>query len=357
MSDNVGTYSIDNLFESRFAAQSAAEFGFDNINEIFAQQLAFWNEEVTMSLSDLAMSTIERQGIAGSSTSVRGVKLDEFGRGKGKLDKPGATVAFPLDRFGYPLGKTSMWLLNAKVPDLGQFFQSVQTAHLRDLRQELKIAMFTSVNKAFVDLNVDNVSLTVKRFLNADGDQIPDSPQDGSSFNPDTHDHYLANATLDVAALNGLIDTVIEHSVNGDLVVNINRADIAAFQGLTGFVNAQSTRIEVFRDTTRDDVPFVRDDRGKTSNKFVGVFGVADVWVKPWGIANYAMCYDRNAPKPLGYRRHSGQIGLTQKQLVSIDPIAVNFFEALFGFGVMTRTNGAVLQFDNASYVDPTILG
>ncbi len=359
MADNVGTYDISSLFDTRFAALSAAEFGFDNINEIFAQQLAFWNGDVTGALAALTMQTIDRQGITGSSTSVRGIEVDEFGRGRTKKDAPGSTVAAPLDRLVYPLGKTSMWLLNAKVADLGQYFQSVQAAHLRDLRQRLKIAIFTSVNRTYLDLNIDNVSLSIKAFVNADGEPIPDSPQDGEVFDPATHDHYLANATLTAAQFQALIDTVAEHSVAADLIVVINRADAAAVSALTGFIPAANQRIEVFRNTTDPDVPFVRDDRTKTSDKYIGSFDIADVWVKPWGIANYHFCYDTNAPRPLMYRQHeSGAAqGLRQKQTFVLDPITVDFFEALFGFGVMTRTNGAVLQSDNGTYVDPTITG
>lgn len=357
MADNVGTFDISTLFDTRF--QSAGEFDFDNLNAIFAQQLAFWNADVSAALSQLTLPTTERQGISGSSTSVRGIKLDEFGKGRTKKDQPGSTVAAPLDRYGYPLGKTTMWLLNAKPMDLGQYFQSVQTAHLRDLRMEMKIAIFTSINRTFIDINVDEISLGVKAFLNADGAAIPDSPQDGEVFDPATHDHYLAQATFLAAGVNLLIDTVAEHSVAADIVCIINKADVTAWQGLTGFLPAANQRIEIFRDTDEPDVPFIRDDRTKTSDKFIGTFGIADVWVKPWGIAEYTFCYDRNAPKALMYRQHengSAQ-GLRQTQTFSYNPLTVDFFEALFGFGVLTRTNGAVLQSDNATYVDPTITG
>ena len=357
MADNVGTFDIGTLFETRFQATSAADFGFDNINEIFAQQLAFWNAEVTAALGALTMQTTDRQGISGGSTSVRGIKLDEYGRGRTKKDRPGSTVAAPLDRLGYPLGKTSMWLLNAMTTDLGQYFQSVQAAHLRDLRQEMKIAIFTSVNRTFVDINVDDISLGIKAFINADGSDIPDSPQDGESFDPAVHDHYVGSATLTAAALTAIIDNVAEHSVAADINVIINRADIAAFVALTGFLPAQNSRIEVFRDTGEPDVPFVRDDRTRTSDKYIGTFGIADVWVKPWGIEDYAFAYDRNAPKPLMYRQHVNAIGLRQLQAFEFNPLTVDFFEALFGFGVMTRTNGAVLFFTNATYADPVIVG
>jgi len=359
MADNVGTYDISSLFQARFAAQSAAEFGFDNINDIFAQQLAFWNGDVTAALSALAMQTVERQGITGSSTSVRGVEVDEYGRGRTKKDAPGSTVAAPLDRLVYPLGKTSMWLLNATVQDIGQYFQSVQAAHLRDLRQRMKVSIYTSVNRAYADLNIDDVSLSIKAFLNADGSAIPDSPQDGASFNPATHDHYLAEAALSATGLQSLITTVAEHSVSADLVTVINRADVAAFSALSGFIPAANQRIQVFRNNSDPDVPFIRDDRTRTSDKYIGSFDISDVWVKPWGIADYPFCYDANAPKPLMYRQHKSGIaqGLRQKQVFMYDPLTVDFFETYFGFGVMTRTNGAVLYTAGGAYVDPTITG
>ncbi len=359
MADNVGTYDISSLFDTRFAGGSAADFGFDNINAIFAQQLAFWNGEVSMALSQLVMPTTERQGISGSSTSVRGIKLDEYGKGRGKKDAPGSTVAAPLDRYSYPLGKTSMWLLNAKVIDLGQYFQSVQAAYLRDLRMEMKMAIFNSANRTYIDINKDNVSLSIKAFVNADGEPIPDSPQDGAVFDPDTHDHYLATASLVDANGLSLVATVAEHSVAADLVIILNRADLAAWQALASFTPAQSSRIEIFRDTAADDVPFIRDDRTKTSDKFVGTYDIADVWVKPWGISAYPMCYDRNAPKSLMYRQHeSGTAqGLRQTQEFTLNPFTLDFYEALFGFGVLTRTNGAVLYTGGGAYVDPTITG
>lgn len=355
MANETGTYGVQELIEARFT--TLAEFGFNRIGEILRQDLAAYNATTSEMLADLARTSTDRQGINGSSTSVEGREIDEYGSGRTKVDRPGSTVAFPLRRFAYPTGWTSRFMRNATVNDVLITMQQVQQAFVRDLRKHMKQAMYVSSNFTWTDLNVDNLALgQVKRFLNADGDPIPNSPQDGASFDGSTHTHYIANATLDVASANALIDTVAEHSVEADIQVNINRADVATWTALTGFVQAILPQVAA---PIRGTDATVRLDRAVTSNRYIGSFGSSDVWVKPWAIANYALAYDRNAPVPLVYRVDEGPGSVQGLQLVQdfmLNPITVNFWEALFGFGVETRTNGAVLQFDNGTYVDPTIL-
>ena len=355
MANDTGIYSIAELLNSRFASDLAVGFGFETITDILRQDLTQWNAQVTDQMSSLAMITTDRQGLTGTSTGMKGSKLDEFGSGKTKVERPGATGGFPLDRYGYPVGWTQRYMRMATVSDLAIKAQQVQQAFLRDIRFELRVAIFTSSNRSKNDIHVDNQTISVKAFLNADGDPIPDSPQDGTAFDGSTHTHYLAEAAFSAAGAVSLIDTVIEHSTNADLQVVIHRADASdwiALENTDGWVPADNIRI----DEPARGGSTTRLVRNTTSNRYIGSLNEADVWVKPWGLPGYSFCYDAMAPKPLGYRQDvtTGFQGLVLVQDLFLNPLTTQFFEALFGVGALTRTNGAVIQHTNATYQDPT---
>jgi hypothetical protein len=195
--------------------------------------------------------------------------------------------------------------------------------------------------------------LGVKRFVNADGASIPDGPN-GEVYDGSTHTHYDAIAGLTAAALQASIRDVVEHGHGGKVVTVINIADEATVRALTGFTAYLDPRITLnsnAREATQ------RLDITRLDNRAIGIFDSSEIWIKPWGIANYALSFDATTGnKPLLLRTRSGGAP-TLEIAAELDtyPLYSQYMESEFGLGVWTRTNGAVLYFGGGSYTNPTI--
>ncbi len=77
--------------------------------------------------------------------------------------------------------------------------------------------------------------------------------------------------------------------------------------------------------------------------------------IKPWVPTNYAYAWDVNGPKPLAFRQRDSSAlqGLRIPAQFSSFPLHAQYIHAEFGIGVWTRTNGAILRFNNGTYADP----
>lgn len=352
MAVSTGTFGIQSLLAARF--QSVAEFGLNTVEEVLREDLAAHNAIVLSMIQELAETTTDRQRIYGSSTSGDMVEVDEYGRAPSQKSVTGATVAFPLKAFQFNLGWTEKWLQTRTPADLAQMVLQGEKAHMRSIQREIKKALYLSSNYTFRDHLVDDVDLAVKRFVNADGAAIPDGPN-GETFDGSSHTHYDAATSLTANGLTALIDDVVEHGHGNTPVVAISRTDEVAVRALTGFTAYVDPRV-IYRNT---DTPGQAVDLSRLDNRAIGIFHSAEVWVKPWAIANYYACYDMGGEmKPLAYRQRTVEAlqGLRIAAQNSAYPLIAQFLEAEFGVGVWTRTKGAVLFIDaGGSYVDPTI--
>lgn len=353
MPQNTGSYDISTLLAARF--QSAAQFGLSTITDILTADIAAHNAIVTQMVSEMAEVTSDRQRIYGTSVGGDMTEVDEFGAAPTQRSLPGSTVGFPLKLFQFNLGWTEKWLQTRTPADLAIAVQGAQKAHLKAVVRELKRAIFVSANYTHRDHLVDNVDLAVKRFVNADSANIPDGPN-GETFAGATHTHYDGEVSLTAAFLKAVINNVIEHGHGGNVKVAISRTDETAVRALTGFTGYQDPRLVFGASTT--GVPAQRLDITRLDNRAIGIFEGAEVWVKPWAIANYVFAWDAgDSRKPLAYRQRDNQAlqGLRIASTFSSHPLVAQFMEAEYGIGVWTRTNGAVLYFANATYADPTI--
>ena len=354
MAPQVGTYTMADLLAVRFS--SVNEFGENTVVQTLQNDLAAHNAIVTDMVSDLAMLTTDTQGVYGSGAVGQMVEVDEFGRSETQKVAPGSTVAWPLRLFQYGIGWTRKFLQNATPADLAQAQLAAEEAHRREIRYQIKSAIFGSANYTFADYLVNNVSLGVKRFVNADSAAIPDAP-DGSTFTASSHTHYDAAAALSTTVVDNAITDLIEHGHGSRVMIAINYSDVSDFEGLTGFVKAvpQYVQVPAYNVT----VPSARTDLGNQYNRLVGYYGAAEVWVKPWMIANYMFVWDAgSAQKPLAFRQRAGG-NVTQGLVLAAEldayPLRADYYEAEFGVGVWTRTNGVVVEFDNGTYQVPTL--
>jgi hypothetical protein len=282
------------------------------------------------------------------------VEVDEYGRAPTQIMSQPSPVGFPLRMFQYALGWTEKWLQLHTPNEMVVALQGAQKAHAIKVRREVQRALYLSANYSFTDFLVDKVPLAVKRLANADGEPIPDGPN-GESFDGATHNHYLAVNGLTAAALKSAVTTVIEHGYGGVVRIVISTTDETAVRALTGFVPLQDVRLTL---DTAANQPTERLDNTRLDNRRIGYFENAEVWTKPWGLASYPLVYDVSAQaKPLVMRqREQGALqGLRLAATLSAYPLQAQYSEAEFGFGVWSRTNGAVLYTGGASYVDPTI--
>lgn len=350
MAQKTGTYDISSLLAAKNA--SAVEFGLDTIAATLAADNTNYNAMVQSALADLVATTSDRQRVAGSSVGGDMMEADEYSRVPTQKDVPSYLMGFPLRKMQWATGWTSQWIKKATPADFAIKQQAAQGADLRRLRYELTKALFFPTNTTFIDLNVDKASLSVKALINADSSAIQSGPN-GEAFDGASHTHYNANGTLTAAAIQALIDDVVEHGF-GQVKVFINVANEAAFRLLAGFVGYLDPRVSI--NANANQANQTRLDITRMDNRPIGIFGAAEVWVKPWIPANYAAAADTStAQKPLVMRTDSPDLGLHIEAQLDTHPLHAQYFEHQYGFGAWNRLAAAVLEFDNGAYGAPTL--
>ena len=350
MPDYTGTLTIDSLLAVEH--QSAADFGLDRINEVLAADLDAHNQIVEDMVTDLCDVTTDKQRIYGSSQKGTMTEVDEFGRSRTVDVQPSSSVGFPLRKFQYAIGWTSTYFKTHTPRDMARAVQGAQAAHLREIQTQIKYAIYRAANYTFNDFLVDKIDLSVKRFLNADGQIIPDGPN-GEAFDGSTHTHYTANNGLVVTNLTNQINNVVEHGNGGMVKLAISRTNEAAVSALTGFVAYPDPRLTL---GTHANQAGQRLDITRIDNRAIGILGAAEVWVKPWAPASYAFAYDAEAEeKPLAFRQRDAESlqGLMVGATLDTHPLYAQYMEAEFGVGVWNRTNGAIHYFGGGSYTNP----
>lgn len=350
-----GTYTLNQLLS--YDDTFAVEFGEDTIAQVINDDLEAFNRRIEEQVMLLAapVTTIEGR-LAKYGTSISGTmtELSEHGRTVTARAKPGVNVGFPMRLYGFAAGFSRMYLLQSTVRDVALRAAKAQSAYNTRIQKEIQRALYLSSNYTFDDRHTPNpIDLPVKRLVNADGEDIPNGPN-GETFDGSTHTHYNANNGWDNDTLKTAIDDLTEHGHTSAVKMFIDKSDESAVKALTDFEAYPDPRM-IFRNT---DTPEMTLDLSNTGNRAIGIFGDAEVWVKPWAIADYAFitAIDEEE-KPLKFRQHNiaQARGL---QLVAEDedyPLRAENFEAYLGFGVWSRTNGVVYYAGGAAYTDPTI--
>lgn len=353
MAQKIGTYDVQSLL----AAQnlSAVAFGISTIAEVLAEDNANFSEQMRIALEDFATTSDDRQRIVGTSIGGDMMEVDEYGQGPTQRDIPSYFVGFPLRKFQFAIGWTIQWEKNATPADYAIKNAAAQGADLRRTRYELQKAIFTPTNYTFKDhLGPDNASLNVKAFINADSTGIANGPN-GEVFDGTTHTHYDGSATLTAAAITAQIQDIVEHRNGAKVRIHINVADAVAFSALTGFVPLQPGYLQQLANTT-SAVLDPRLNIEQADNRMIGYFGAAEVWTKPWAIANYSVAVDVAAPqKPLVRRVEKADRGLHVAAEVDVHPLRAQYIEHFYGFGAWNRLAVHVLKFNNVTYSAPVL--
>lgn len=341
-----GTYNIQDLRNNYL---SIYQFGLSNALAVVSQQLQAYNYSLNSSLATLTETTIERTEAAPSVISRRMAPVDEYG--KARTQKAGQNYGrgFPLERFQDATGWTEDFMAGASIRDMVVMTDSVQLAHTNEVRIGLAQAVYTPVQRIlreYVDPALGYQTLTgqfIMPLFNGDG-EIPSVGPSGQAFDG-THTHYTAVDTLAASDVDTLTNNVGEHSTGNQIVIYINQANAGQVRALTGFVPA--TIAQVINPLT-GAVTTANLDVTRTDDKFLGyTAGGIPVYIKPWALLNYLLCFNLNGPKII--KRRVSKIPMLQGLRIKGVNGEVNLFaqywEDSFGFGVSSRASGAVLYF------------
>jgi len=348
-----GTLStLDTLASVR---QSVLDFGEDRAWEAISVALAAHNTQVGEMLANFVERTTDTRRSYGTGDTKTMDELDQFGLPDAQKISAALTVDFPLRRYGNSLQWTRQWMISNTAAQLAAEVAAIFDADRLALIREIKRAIFTATNTTFVDrLGMPaNVSLAVKAFANNDSSGYPLGPN-GESF-ATSHNHYIGSATLTTAAANSLILAVQEHANVGTPVVIIAAADEAGWRALTGFSAYVDARLTL---NTAANQPLARLNYSDLYNRAIGIYGGAEIRIRPWAIANYAFAYIENQPPILCMRVPSQAPDLGNLNFNYEDerlPLRARHYERQFGVGVWNRVGGAVLYHANATYASPTI--
>lgn len=352
MATQTGTHTIQDLLDVEHS--SVAEFGRSTVEDVLQRDLANHRELTEEMIADIAEVTTDKQRIYGASGNTEMIEVDEHGEGFTQEDHDSGETAYPLRKFLHPVGWTNDYESNATPADMAQATLQAEKADVKKVRDRMKKAIFKSSNYTYRDHLIDDVSLSVKRFVNADGDPIPPGP-DGTTFDGSTHTHYNAESSLSNAALVTSLEDLQEHGHTNDIKMFIAQGDESTVKGLSDFKEYVDARLTIQADANQPRQQV--DPSRPLNNRAIGIFNAAEVWVKPWVPANYIFITDVMAEEDaLIYRQHpiAGMQGLRLAAEISDYPLNTQEMEHYFGFGVWNRTNGVVHYFNNGTYSDPS---
>lgn len=329
----------------------------EQIAEQFSRALAIHNSLFTDMTSVLSSTTSDAELAYPGSDQAIIQELDEWGAADASKATTFGQMGFPLRIYGGTVQWTNTYIERASPAEMATQLDAFATADLAAFRRLLAVTFFKPTNTTgYLDRLATKRTYDLKALLNGDGQSIPMSPS-GASFDGSTHTHYLANATLTAAYLQGLIDTVVEHGVDGEIVVFINKADETTVRGLTGFSAYLDARVTVVGAAQIGNQSL---DVKTPDNRAIGVFGGAEVWVKQWVPANYQVVLDiGGAVKPLMIRTRTGSLsGSGAFRLINEHthyPLHAQHIGREYGISVYGRHKAAAGRSNNASYAAPTI--
>jgi hypothetical protein len=336
-----GTHTLADL--QRITNQTVMQYGIENVLPAITMELEAHNRVLRDAMMAFATPTTEREEAAGGFTSFEMEEADEFNRPRGQKPSDPYKVGYPLKRFTFAMGWTAEYFNTATPAAMVARLIDVQAGHAKALQRGIRAALLQSTSYNFVPYIEDlkDTSVLVKPMYNGDGDVPAVGPQleafDGA------HNHYLNSASLTNAAVSGLVNTVAEHSSNASIQIWINKADEDAYRGLSNFRPYLDVR-ERARLDQNTGIPIL--DTGNINNRAIGFINGAEIWVKPWMVANYSVAVNlAAADKPLKMREPMAESrrGFRPVAEIANFPLQARMFEALFGFGAYNRGAAAVL--------------
>jgi hypothetical protein len=344
---------------------TVAKFGEDLAWQAIQDALDAHNQQLNEAMNEFVESSTDRLRRYGGPDTMAMDELDEFATPDAQKITAGQTVAFPLKMYGIALQWTRLYFQNAMASEIAAQTIAAQDADIKAIHRELKKALFLTSNYTFLDRRVDGISLGVKALVNADGAAIPIAP-DGTTFNGATHTHYLsavaswsgataAQIGADLYnASTGLVDTVLEHFLGGQILLLCNRAEETKVRSAVGFTAYLDARLIPATTANQARAPL---DMANVTNRAIGIIGPAEVWIKPWVPAGYVLCLHvgQGGNALVRRTREGGGGNLDVLFDNEIYPLRARAMGREFGFGVFNRVAAAVLYTTTGGYVNPVI--
>lgn len=347
----VGTLDIDSLLQNTAAFQTISNFGIEEFAGAVQRDLEAHDRNLRDMVSGIAEVTTDRLWASAVNADMQMFEADEYSHVPTQRITGGYNYGAPLRKRQISVGWTREYFRRRTVAEFAAQLRAAEKAHVLMLYRDIRRALWLSTNYTFAERLQDPlISIPVKRLYNADSLGIPTGPN-GEVFNAATHTHYLGSATLTAAAVTLAVNTVLEHRVTAGLRIVISQTDRTAFEGLAGFKAYPDPRIQyVATDQNRQTIQLDR-----MNDLAIGTFSAAEVWVKPWAIANYVLVYDNAGPKVLALRTREGDLMLETAAENDLFPLHAQFLESHYGVAVRNRAGAALLYFANATYADPVI--
>ena len=355
MPGSYGSLSISDLQAA--TNQSVADFGEDRTFGALQANLDAYNGIVREMVAEIAEPTTDRLRRYGGVSRMEMIPADEFGRANAQKVTTGQNIGFPMDNYQIAVQWTRKYFQMHTPAELAGQYLAMREADSQRILAELQRALYTPTNRlTYKDRYVDQVELPVRALANATaGDMLPVGPS-GTAFDGASHTHYLATASLTAANLSALITTVREHAVTGQVRLYISATNEAAVRSMTSnFTAYLDARLIPAQNTQQTTMAL---DIADATNRAIGVFDSAEVWVKPWVLTNYPVAIRMGGPTmPLVFRTRDGG-ALADLQMVSDwdqFPLRAQHFEREFGIGVFGRVDAAVLSIGSGTYTAPVI--
>lgn len=350
-------HTLDDLVQIQ---DSIATYGEDALAERVNQALQIYNAAMEEAVRDFAILTSAYQLPYGVADNLEMQELDQFGSPDASKPGAGGSVGLPLRFYGVAVQWTRHFQLNTSVATLARLMDSAASEDRKNVVRRIRQRLTNPINTTgYRDVLQTKNTYDLHSLLNADGMDIPNGPN-GETFDGATHTHFLAEAALSEAGLTALMDTVVEHGVDGSMVIYINRADEAAVRAFASFTPYVDSRIVP---ATTGDVANGGLDPNNPADRAIGLFNGAEVQVKPWVPANYQIAFDSGAgdDKALAIRTRSGgmngdayQGGFGQLYDDEMHPLRATALGREFGVGANQRHKAAVNFSGGAVYVAPT---
>lgn len=358
--------TLQTLDDLESVTTTIADFNEQTLAQRVQQAVDLYNRGVAEAIRDFATVTAAYQLPYGTLTDDTGMQeLDEWGSPDADKTTAAGSLGLPLRRFGKSKQWTRLFVLNTPVSQLATELNDMAAKDAQNLKRRILQALVKSTNTLnYNDRFATRNTYDLRALLNADGMAIPPGPN-GETFTASSHTHYLASTTLDDAFAASIIDTVVEHGVDGGIVWYINRTQESAVRNLTG--NGGFQAYVDARIRPADSTSFATGglDVNNTTDRAIGLYYGAEVWVKPWVPSNYHIVFDAGASdKPLGIRTRSGSLAAGAEQggfgLIFDNeqyPLRAKAVGREFGVGVINRHKAAVGYSGGGTYVIPTITG
>lgn len=346
--------------DSRAAQQTTVQaFGINDAYAAVQAQLDAHNANVQDMLALLCDDTTDNLRVYGPNADMGMMQeLDSGGSPYAQKVAMGYNIGFPLDFFGRALQWDRGWSLITSMQELEDQVTAIMVADRLNVQRAIKGALYNPVNNStYKDMNVKGITLPLKALFNNDGTTPPSGPN-GESF-ATSHTHYLWSTTFSEAAAKTQIDTVREHRTGGSIRYLINVADANTVKGFTDFTPVLPAYLNPGANiTTAQGVLDVENP----DNRMIGYFNGAEVWVKPYIIANYpiAIRVGLARAQPLVYRRRmlgAGFGDLTLQYENDLFPLHAKGWGREFGVSVWNRDTAAVSEMNDSdsAYTAPTV--